>query len=238
MKKKKHRGRNWLINIFLLLLLVVGLVLVFNNQIKNVIIDHNGEKFAVSKLTREDIVKNEEKEASFDFEAVVPASSETVFKAQWQNRNLPVVGGIAIPKVGINLPIFRGVANESLLWGAGTMFPDQKMGAGNYSLASHRAYDKGYLFEPLDQTQIGDAIYLTDLENIYEYTATLNITVLPTETQYTEEVPDKKLVTLITCNEIGGTKRVVVQGELKSVTPVKKAAAEVLRYFEMDVKHY
>ncbi|KAF1290792.1 class A sortase [Candidatus Enterococcus leclercqii] len=237
-KKKKHRVRNGLINLFLLLLLVAGLVLVFNNQIKNFLMDRNTEKFAVSKLSREEIVANEEKPATFDFDAVVPASSEAVFKAQWQNRELPVIGGVALPAVGINLPIFKGLSNEALLWGAGTMFEEQVMGQGNYSLASHRAYDKGYLFEPLDQTKIGDPIYLTDLENIYTYKATLNIKVVPTDTQYIDEVPGKKLITLITCDAIGGKNRIVVQGELQSVTPIKEASNELKSAFGIEAKHY
>ncbi|KST94119.1 Sortase A LPXTG specific [Lactococcus lactis subsp. lactis] len=34
---------------------------------------------------------------------------------------MPVIGGIAIPDLKINLPIFKGVYNTSLLYGAGMM---------------------------------------------------------------------------------------------------------------------
>ena len=37
------------------------------------------------------------------------------------SQKLPVVGGIAIPEVGINLPIFKGLGNTELTYGAGTM---------------------------------------------------------------------------------------------------------------------
>lgn len=235
---KKHRIRRYLGNFLLVLLFVLGLALVFNNQIKNVVMKHNTERFAVSTVTAEAIQKNEQKEESFDFDAVESASAQAVFQAQLKNRELPVVGGVALPAVKINLPIFKGLSNEALLWGAGTMWPDQKMGEGNYSLASHRGADKGYLFEALDQTQVGDPIYLTDLTNIYVYKATLNITVAPTETQYIDPVANKKLVTLITCNEIGGTKRVVVQGELTAITPVAEASKEELAAFGLEQKTY
>lgn len=235
---KKSRIRRYLGNLFLVLLLIVGLALVFNNQIKNLIMKHNTERYAVTKVTAATIKENEQKEESFDFDAVESASSQAVFQAQWENRDLPVIGGVALPAVEINLPIFKGLSNEALLWGAGTMWPDQKMGEGNYSLASHRGAQKGYLFEALDQTQVGDPIYLTDLTNIYVYKATLNITVEPTDTQYIEPVEDKKLVTLITCNEIGGTKRVVVQGELSAIIPVTDADENERAAFGLEQKTY
>ena len=40
-------------------------------------------------------------------------------KPRWFSK-LPVVGGIAIPEVGINLPIFKGLGNTELTYGAGT----------------------------------------------------------------------------------------------------------------------
>ena len=55
-------------------------------------------------------------------------------------QKLPVIGGIAIPEVEINLPIFKGLDNVNLFYGAGTMKPDQRMGEGNYSLASHHIF--------------------------------------------------------------------------------------------------
>lgn len=69
-----------------------------------------------------------EAEATFDFDAVEPASSEAVLRAQLSNKALPVIGGVAVPSVGINLPIFKGLANEALLYGAGTLSPTQKWG--------------------------------------------------------------------------------------------------------------
>ncbi len=236
--KKKSRFKNWLINLLLLLLLLVGLGLTFNNQIKNFLIEKNGEKFAVSEVTAAEIEKNQQKPASFDFDAVVPSSSQAVFKAQFTNRDLPTIGGIAVPKVGINLPIFKGLANEALLWGAGTLEPNQKMGEGNYALASHRAYEPDLLFTPLERVKKGDVIYLTDLKNIYTYETKIIVRVQPTEVQYLDVIKGKKLVTLITCGEIEGITRTIVQGELKEVTPVNKATKDMRDAFLLKSKTY
>lgn len=231
--KKKKRVRRWLSNIFLLLLLLIGLVLVFNNQIKNFFIKQTGDAYAVSAITRADVEKNMEADTTFDFDAVEPASSEAVFSAQLSNKVLPVIGGVAIPSVEINLPIFKGLSNEALLYGAGTLSPTQKMGEGNYALASHRAQSPELLFTPLDDVAVGATIYITDLEHIYTYTATSSVRVEPTDVYLLDEVEGRQMITLITCGEMGGITRRVVQGDLQGVTPVDEATADMLAAFHM-----
>ncbi|MUG33622.1 sortase, partial [Psychrobacter sanguinis] len=78
----------------------------------------------------------------------------------------PVIGGIAIPELGINLPIFKGLGNVELIYGAGTMKEDQVMGGdNNYSLASHHIFglvgSSEMLFSPLERAKDGMVIYLT-----------------------------------------------------------------------------
>ncbi|WP_313511049.1 class A sortase [Enterococcus sp.] len=231
--KKKKRFRRWLSNLFLLLLLLVGLALVFNNQIKNFFIKQTGDAYAVSEISRADVEKNMEADTTFDFDAVEPASSEAVLRAQLSNKVLPVIGGVAIPSVAINLPIFKGLSNEALLYGAGTLSPTQQMGEGNYALASHRAQSPELLFTPLDDVAIGATIYITDLENIYTYTATSTVRVEPTDVYLLDEVEGRKMITLITCGEMGGITRRVVQGDLQAVTPVAEATSDMLAAFNM-----
>lgn len=58
------------INSLLVLLLLVGIILVFNNQIKNFLIKQTSEQYAVSQLTKKETKANQKQEASFDFEGV------------------------------------------------------------------------------------------------------------------------------------------------------------------------
>lgn len=238
MKKKQARWKRWEINLSLLIIALVGIALIFNNQIKNQIVKSNSEKYSVAHTTEKEIAENQEKAASFDFEAVVPASTEAVVKAQLSEKQFPTVGGVAVPAVKINLPIFKGVSNESLLFGAGTLDPNQKMGEGNYALASHRALKEDLLFHPLEKVKIGDTIYLTDLTNIYTYQTTIKTIVVPTDIQWIEPVEDEQLVTLITCSDETGTKRIIVQGELQQTTPMKEATDEMLAAFNLESKTY
>lgn len=236
--KKKSRLKNSLINAGLILLLLVGLALVFNNQIKNFLMKLNGDNYAVSQVTRDDIETNLQQDASFDFDAVEAASLEAVLRAQLDNKVLPVIGGIAIPSVDINLPIFKGLENTALLYGAGTFDSMQKMGEGNYALASHRIENSDILFSPLHQVQLGEKIYLTDLEKVYVYQVTISERIEATQVEVLDEIPGKQLVTLITCGEAAGITRWFVQGELEETIAVKDANKTMTEIFDMQQKTF
>ena len=100
----------------------------------------NTNKYQVSQVSKEKLEENQETEGNFDFDSVKAISSEAVLASQWDTQKLPVIGGIAIPELEMNLPIFKGLNNVNLYYGAGTMKRDQVMGEGNYSLASHHIF--------------------------------------------------------------------------------------------------
>lgn len=236
--RTKKKKRNWLINILLLLLLLVGLALIFNNQIKYFLVDRSKDQYAIAKVTPEDIAKNQNEDANFDFASVQSVSTEAVLRAQLNNQNLPVIGFIAMPELGINLPIFKGVDNVALFTGAGTMKAEQEMGKGNYALASHRMYEPNLLFSPLERAQNGQTIYLTDLTNVYTYKVTEILTVAPTEVQLIDDVEDKTLVTMVTCSDMNATNRIIVQGEMTEKTPVKDSTTDMDNAFSAQLNRY
>lgn len=234
--KKKSRVKSWLINILLLLLLLIGLALIFNNQIRSWMVQRNSESYTISKITPEDVKKNKDRETTFDFDSVESLSTEAVLRAQFENKNLPVVGAVALPDVEINLPIFKGLSNVALLTGAGTMKEDEEMGKGNYALASHRTQDGVSLFSPLERSKVGQVIYVTDLTNVYTYRITMVEKIEPTRVELIEDVPDKKMITLITCGDLQAITRIAVQGELETTTPIKDASSEMLDAFKVEQK--
>ena len=136
-KSKKNKRKRLVINIIAGLLIIISLALIFNSKIRDIFLVWNTNNYQVSQVTKENIDENLKVEGNFDFDSVKAISSEAVLASQWNAQKLPVIGGIAIPEVEINLPIFKGLDNVNLFFGAGTMKPDQKMGEGNYSLASH-----------------------------------------------------------------------------------------------------
>ncbi|BDU90689.1 class A sortase [Clostridium perfringens] len=238
MKIKESKTRRYLINILLVTMAIIGIILILNDQIKDYFIKRNSRKYSVENLEINDIKKNKEMPASFDFDNVKEIDSKSVFMEQYKNKELPAIGGIAIPSVGINLPIFKGLSNEVLIYGAGTMSKDQVMGKGNYSLASHHTKNPELLFTPLEKVKVGEKIYLTDLENIYVYDITSNQKVSPYSVYVLDEIPGKNIVTLVTCGESEGITRIVVQGDLISITPLNKSTQDMKNAFNIDSKTY
>lgn len=232
--KKKNSGvwRNILAGI----LLVIAIGLIFNTSIRNMIIAWNSNRYQVSKFTEEDLLKNKNAKSTFDFEQVNSISTEAVLKAQWEAQELPVIGGIAIPDLNINLPIFKGVSNVSLMYGAGTMKETQEMGQGNYALASHHIFGiagaSETLFAPLDKAKEGMKIYLTDKQNVYTYVVTEVKSVSPESVEVINDTEGQTEITLVTCEDMDATRRTIVKGKLETSIPYKKVSKEILKHFE------
>lgn len=240
-KQQKSFGtkvKNGIINLIMVLLLLVGFALIFNNQIKNYLVKDTTQKHTISNVTREDVKKNEKKEANFDFNQVESLDFNLVAQAtKGRDIGLDTIGGIAIPSVKMNLPIFKGVSNYVLAVGAGTMKEEQRMGHGNYALASHYMYDPALLFAPLVNVELGSSILLTDLDYIYEYKTVSKNYVEPTRVEVIDDVKDKQLVTLVTC-DVSGENRLIVQGELVRKVKGKDAPKDMQKAFEMDQTNY
>ncbi|SQF34828.1 sortase [Streptococcus sanguinis] len=162
-KRKQRSKRNIFINIVATLLIFVALGLIFNAQIRNMIMVWHTNQYQVSKVSKDSINKNKNAETSFDFNKVESLSTEAVINAQWKAQQLPVIGGISIPEVSMNLPIFKGLDNAGLYYGAGTMKETQQMGQGNYALASHHVFGitgaSNMLFSPLDRAKADEDLY-------------------------------------------------------------------------------
>ena len=105
-KSKKNKRRNLFINILAGFLILLSLALIFNSKIRDLFLVWNTNKYQVNQVTKENIDENLKTEGNFDFDSVKSISSEAVLASQWDAQKLPVIGGIAIPEVEINLPIF------------------------------------------------------------------------------------------------------------------------------------
>ena len=232
-------GRKF-IGILGLLIILAGVLVIFNKPIKNYFVEKTIGKYEISKVTKKEIAENQKKETTFDFDAVEPLNLSAVAKSQLngKNKDLPVIASVAVPNVGICLPVYKGLENDGLYYGAGTLSPDQEMGEGNYGIASHRSDRADLLFTPLEEVTLGDKIYLTDLTNVYTYVATWKEKVDPSAVDVLDEVPGKRLITLLTCGDIYATTRLVVQGELASVTPMDQMTEEAANAFDLPMMTY
>ena len=237
---KKNKRKNLLINILAGFLIVLSIALIFNSKIRDIFMVWNTNKYQVSQVTKEKLEENLEIEGNFDFDSVKAISSEAVLSAQWDAQQLPVIGGIAIPEVEINLPIFKGLDNVNLFYGAGTMKPNQKMGEGNYSLASHHIFTaenaSQMLFSPLVNAKEGMKIYLTDKEKVYTYVIREVKHVTPDRVDEIEDREGIKEITLVTCVDYNATERIIVKGDFKEMKSYAETPSDVLEAFNKPYK--
>ncbi len=196
----------------LLCVLIIGLLLTFITPIQNKMIARMSDKLNAVEYSTDDIKKNNQLDADFEFEAVQSLSIAEVLQAQIKASKMPVIGSIAVPSVHMQLPILKGVGNAVLAIGAGTMKPNQQLGQGNYALAGHYFEEKDILFSPLYQAQIGDIIYVTDMSNVYEYKLTTKKIIAATDVFILDDIPNQTTLTLITCAE-KGSKRLALQAD-------------------------
>ena len=211
-------------------MLIIGLLLIFINPIQHAVIAHLSKQLNTTDYSAEDLEKNNHATADFEFEDVQSLSIAEVLKAQAQLDNLPVIGGIAIPTVDMNLPIIKGVGNAALAVGAGTMKSNQQFGQGNYALAGHYFEEKDILFSPLYKANIGDAIYVTDLTTIYEYKLTTKQIIAATDVYVIDDIPYQTFLTLITCAD-NGTKRLAIHADFVEQYPINNAPAKLSEAF-------
>lgn len=219
MKKRKKSS-----TILLILLLLVGLALIFNQQIKDAIVKFNTQN-RMSQVTKDKIANAHKVKGSYDFAAVRSIGAGEVAQASTDNTQ-GYLGKIAIPAVGLKLPIVKGVSKTALAIGAGTLKPDEKMGQGNYALAGHNMINPGILFSPVVQTKAGQKIYVTDLSHVYTYQIDSKKVIEPTNVSTIDDVSGKQLITLITCTD-SGKQRWAVQGHLIDTKKATKATLAV-----------
>lgn len=214
------------------LLILVAIVLFALDPIKNYLIETRTQANTVANISREQIQENENKDVTFDFDAIENIDTLSVLLENFNPADLPTIGGIAMPQLGMNLPINKGTSNEGMYLGAGTLYPDQVMGQGNYSLASHHSIHEGLLFQPLMNAEYGQKIYITDKHKIYEYEVDYIETVDPTRVDLIAPT-DEAQITLITC-DYGLVNRLVVQGKYLNEYDFAHAPNEALQAFAID----
>ena len=222
------------------IVIVAGVLMIFNTEIRNNAIAKKSNEYQITNVPKNVIEKNKEAEVSYDFDSVKPVSATNVLKDQYveQKGNLPIIAGIAIPELGINLPIFKGMGNDELTYGAGTMKENQVMGQGNYALASHHIFglwgSSQMLFSPLERAQKGLKIYITDSTTVYTYTVTRVELVEPSAGYVIDDVPGETLITLVTCDTLEAHGRIIVQGELTAEQAYESADASIVNAFHQQ----
>lgn len=209
------------------LLFFVGLFLLVLPQLNRFRIDNRAKKYnaVAEKISATDMQNNINSKTSFDFDSIEEIStSGTWLSPDLIDQNL-IIGRLYIPSIDLNLTVFNGLSNSILQAGLGTMRPGLTMGQGNFPIAGHYSADSDILFGNLISVEIGDKIYLTDNEKIYEYKVYETRIVDVTEVKWIEDTVAKEhgkpIISLMNCYYIDGQNtgdRYFVFGELIEIS--------------------
>ncbi|WP_304251576.1 class A sortase [Limosilactobacillus gastricus] len=218
--------KKWLYWLLVLMLAIVSLLLIFNQQVKDYLVDSYHPT-----VTRQSIKANTKKKASYDFSNVQDLNLQTVAKARANKESVKVIGVITIPDIKMTIPIAKGVDNTTLALAAGTMRADQQMGEGNYALAGHNmANGSKILFSPLYyHAKVGQKIYITDLDRVYEYRIYERKFIDATQVEVVNNTAER-IITLITCND-DGSRRLMIRGSYVKSYTYNHAPAKVQKAF-------
>lgn len=210
------------INIILGLVFLIGLALIFNNQIKEFVV----QRMAQSSVQQE--IGKTTKKADYNLKNVEALDAKTALDAALNGAADAPIGKIAIPKLKIKLAVYEGVANVNLARGVGTMKPNQVMGQKNYALAGHHMSDPNALFSPLVDAKLGQKIYLTNGKTLYTYQIQQKVDVNATEVQWIDDQADEKLLTLVTCStaQPGVKTRLIIRANLVDEAKLTKKTAK------------
>ena len=155
---KKNIGK-----IFGIILIILGLLLVFNKVFLNRAIKSNikNSTEVFQSLDKENLKENLENKTEYNYDEVENISPSKTFLKLNERDKRNIIGQLTIPSIDVNVVIFNGVSEEKLLKGITTMKSNQEMGKGNFSLAGHYGI-KNQLFANIDKIENGDLIKLTD----------------------------------------------------------------------------
>ena len=128
-----------------------------------------------------------------------------------------MIGYISVPKVNIELPIYHGTSDSVLAKGVGHM-KNTSLPVGGKSthavLVGHTGLSYE-MFDRLSELVKGDKFTINVQNRRLTYKVDRIVKCLPSDTKYTEIIPAKDYVTLVTCVSDGGlnARRLLVRGE-------------------------
>ena len=241
-KEKPKNGfsiRKLGVTLCLTIIVILGLIFTFQSPLTLWMLGHHEDKYALDALSKNKIKENLNK-GNFDTSDVKTVNFFDVAKAQMENQTYPAIGALSYPELSINLPLFNGDSDTTMLYGAGTMKAGEVMGEGNFALASHHVSNvmghsaDGLLFSPLQNAKTGQSIYITDKEKVYHYVSTEVTRVSPEQGDVILDHKGMKEITLVTC-DADDSYRIIVKGTLKGTAPFDK---ETAHWFSANYTQY
>jgi len=128
--------------------------------------------------------------------------------------NIYTIGLIEIPKISVKYPIIETTNNDLLKISVCKFVGPLPNRIGNLCIAGHNYKNKS-MFSNLNKLNIGDSIFITDLNNTkLEYIVYNKFIVNETNLNCTKNC-DNVEITLITCNGNNNSERIIVKAKMK-----------------------
>ena len=162
--------------------------------------------------------KQKEKEKTLDLKNKYSIntlySESSSYEAIKLSDSISIIGLIEIPKISISYPILKESNSELLKISVCRFSGPMPNKIGNLCIAGHN-YKSNSMFSKLHKLNIGDSIFITDLNNVkLEYVVYDKFKVKQNNlecTKYSNNVE----ITLITCNDNNNKERVVIKAKMK-----------------------
>lgn len=145
-----------------------------------------------------------------------------------------VMGFITINKIGVELPVYHGIAAEILNIACGHLEGTSLPVGGESThcvLSAHRGLPHAKLFTELDKMELGDTFTITVLDRTVTYQVDQIKVVRPDEINDIQIVPGEDLCTLLTCTPYGiNSHRLLVRGtRIENAAPVLHVTSNAYR---------
>lgn len=136
---------------------------------------------------------------------------------------------LQIPSIGVDLPVYHGTSDDTLLRGVGHLEGTSLPVGGEGTravLTGHRGLASATMFTDLDRVAVGDTFGVQTLGVAFVYRVVSTEVVAPEDREEIRPVPGRDLMTLVTCTPLGlNTHRILVTGERILPAPDEAAAA-------------
>lgn len=141
-------------------------------------------------------------------------SSNNNYDAIKLSDNISIIGLIEIPSINISYPILSNSSKDLLKISVCRFSGPLPNRSGNLCIAGHN-YKNSMMFSKLFQLNIGDSIFITDLNNVkLEYIIYDKFKVKENNLECINDTNNIE-ITLITCNDNNNSERIIVKAKMK-----------------------
>ena len=177
------------------------------NSLNSVISDY---KQQIQKEDKEEIKKQKQEYDNYNKSLI------SNYKAELLNPG-KILGYIEINKINVNLPIYEGTDDKTLLKGVGHL-EKTSLPTKNYAyhaiFVGHTGITSKKIFDDLPKLEIGDEFSVIILNERFNFRIYNIKKVLPNQTKDLKIKDDKKIVTLVTCiPKYVNSHRLLIMGE-------------------------